>query len=100
MWSFTKVYNIGLFQLLRPPYYKELWILTGTEGVINGLDTCINVLTICDPHTDRRFGSKEEKQILEKKVEKQHKKDSKYLSESNWLNQPPRIFVYSIKQTY
>ena len=50
---------------------------------MNSLDTCIYVLTIYDPHTDRRFGPKEEKKILEKKVEKQHKKDSKYLSESN-----------------
>ena len=36
---------------------------------MNALGTCINVLTICASHLDRRFGSKEERQILEKKVE-------------------------------
>ena len=71
--SFQSEQEIFFIFFIASPYLQRTFNLSETEGVFNGLDTCMHVLTIYDPTPKIAIGSKEEKLIRRKKSEKQHK---------------------------
>ena len=69
LWMVTKVPHCLVSNAFDPPITRTL-SLRGTEGVFNGLDTCMHVLTIYDPPLEPSNRFQRRKTNPEKKIVK------------------------------